>query len=108
MIKQAIILAAGEGQRLRPFTAAKPKVMLPVANKPILEYVVRALAGNNIRDIVLVVGYRKDKVMSYFGDGHDFGVRIRYVEQRQQLGTAHALRQAEDLAAEEFLVISGG
>ncbi|MHC1579325.1 MAG: bifunctional sugar-1-phosphate nucleotidylyltransferase/acetyltransferase [Candidatus Alkanophagales archaeon] len=107
MIRQAIVLAAGEGQRLRPFTATKPKVMLPVANKPILEYVVRALAENNIRDIVLVVGYRKDKVMSYFGDGHDFGVRIRYVEQRQQLGTAHALRQAESLAAEEFLVISG-
>jgi len=107
MIKQAIILAAGEGQRLRPFTAAKPKVMLPVANKPILEYVVRALAENNIRDVILIIGYRKDKVMNHFGNGRDFGVRIRYVEQRQQLGTAHALKQAESLAAEEFLVISG-
>jgi len=61
-MKQAVILAAGEGQRLRPFTVTKPKVMLSIAGKPILQYVVEALAQNGIRSIVLVVGYRKEQV----------------------------------------------
>ena len=58
-MKQAIVLAAGEGQRLRPFTVTRPKSMLSIADKPILQYVVEALARNGIRDIVFVVGYRK-------------------------------------------------
>lgn len=106
-IEQAIILAAGEGQRLRPFTGLTPKVMLPIANKPILQYVVEALAVNGIRHIVMVVGYRKEQVQDYFASGHDFDVEIDYVFQRQQLGTAHALRQAGDMVMSRFLVLSG-
>ena len=68
-IEQAVILAAGEGQRLRPFTVLKPKVMIPIANKPILQYVVEALAVNGVRHIVLVVGYRKEQVKDLFGAG---------------------------------------
>ncbi len=105
---QAVILAAGEGYRLRPFTVNKPKVMVKVANKPILEYVVEALASAGVRDIVMVVGYRKNRVIDYFGDGKDWGVRIEYAVQSQQIGTAHALKQAEELVREEtFLVLSG-
>jgi len=59
-MKQAVILAAGEGQRLRPFTVTRPKAMLSIADKPILRYVVESLAQNGIRNIVLVVGYRKE------------------------------------------------
>jgi glucose-1-phosphate thymidylyltransferase len=106
-MKQAIILAAGEGQRLRPFTVTRPKAMLAIAGKPILQYAVEALAGNGIRNIVLVTGYRKEQVFDYMGSGEDFGVEITYVNQEAQLGTAHALSQAEGVAEDEFLVISG-
>ncbi|RLI78433.1 nucleotidyl transferase [Archaeoglobales archaeon] len=104
---QAIVLAAGEGQRLRPFTATKPKVMIKVANKPILEYVIDALKQAGIFDIVLVVGYKKERIMNYFKDGGKFGVKIRYAFQEQQLGTAHALKQAEEFVDDEFVVVSG-
>ncbi len=106
-ITQAIILAAGEGQRLKPFTTLMPKVMLSIADKPILQYVVEALAQNGIRRIVMVIGYRKEHVQDYFGSGKGFGVEIEYVVQHQQIGTAHALKQAFDLADERFLVVSG-
>jgi len=106
-IDQAVILAAGEGQRLRPFTASKPKVMIPIANKPILRYVIEAVAKNGIRRIVIVVGYRKDQVIDYFGAGDQFDVEIRYVEQKQQLGTAHALRLVKGTVGGRFLALSG-
>jgi glucose-1-phosphate thymidylyltransferase len=106
-MKQAIILAAGEGQRLRPFTVSKPKVMLAVAGKPILQYMVEALAACGIRDIVIVAGYRREQIFDLLGDGADFGVGIRYVIQERQVGTAHALKQAEALAQDEFIVLPG-
>ena len=106
-ITQAIILAAGEGQRLKPFTKLIPKVMIPIAHKPIIQYVIEALAQNGIRRIVMVVGYRKEHVQDYFGSGKDFGVEIEYVIQRQQLGTAHAFKQSKDLADDRFLLASG-
>lgn len=106
-IEQAVILAAGEGQRLRPFTVLKPKVMIHIANKPILQYVVEALALNGVRHIVMVVGYRKEQVQDYFGSGEKLGVEIDYIVQRQQLGTAHALRQARDVVGDSFLVLPG-
>jgi glucose-1-phosphate thymidylyltransferase len=101
------VLAAGEGQRLRPFTATKPKVMIRVANKPILEYVVNALRNAGILDIVIVVGYKKERIIDYLGDGSSFGVKIKYAFQEQQLGTAHALKQAKDLVDDVFLVLPG-
>ena len=104
---QAIILAAGEGQRLRPLTVFRPKVMLSIGNKPILQYVLEAVAANGIRNVLVVVGYRKEQVQDYFGSGEAFGIDIKYIEQKQQLGTAHALKQAENHAGDRFLVISG-
>lgn len=106
-MKQAVILAAGEGQRLRPFTVNRPKVMLTIAGKPILGYIIEALAANGIRSIVLVVGYRKDQIYDYIGSGEQFGVDITYRTQEKQLGTAHALMQAESALDEEFLVLGG-
>lgn len=104
---QAVILAAGEGQRLRPFTANKPKVMIKVANKPILEYVIEALRDAGILDIVIVIGYKRSRIIDYFGDGSKWNVRIEYAVQEQQLGTAHALKQAEELVSDKFLVLAG-
>jgi UDP-N-acetylglucosamine diphosphorylase/glucosamine-1-phosphate N-acetyltransferase len=106
-MKQAIVLAAGEGQRLRPFTVSRPKAMLSIADKPILQFVVESLAVNGIRNIVLVVGYRKEQVYDYMGSGEKFGVEITYVTQQTQLGTAHALSQVKDVVEDEFLVLSG-
>ncbi len=105
---QAVILAAGEGQRLRPFTVNKPKVMIKVANKPILEFVVEALRDAGILDIIMVVGYKKSRIMSYFGNGGKWGVKIEYAVQERQVGTAHALKQAEKLISDDkFLVLAG-
>ncbi|GAI35742.1 unnamed protein product, partial [marine sediment metagenome] len=104
-MKQAVILAAGEGQRLRPFTVTKPKVMLSIAGKPILHYVVESLAQNGIRHIVLIVGYKREQVFDYLGSGERFGVDITYITQEKQLGTAHALTLAKGVAESEFLVL---
>ena len=106
-MKQAVILAAGEGQRLRPFTVNRPKVMLSIADKPILQYVIEALAQNGIRDIVLVVGYRKEQVLDYMGSGEQFGVNLTYVTQAKQLGTAHALALVKEAIKDEFLALAG-
>lgn len=81
--------------------------MLRIANKPMIEYVVRALSESGISDILMVVGYAKERIMNYFGNGKDFGVHIEYVEQRQQLGTAHAIKQAKGSVGDEFLVLNG-
>jgi len=104
---KAAILAAGEGMRLRPLTASEPKVMIPVANRPILEYVVDALVKNDVRDLVMVVGYRKERIMSHFEDGKKFGARIEYVVQEKQLGNGHALLCAKDRLSGQFVVLPG-
>jgi UDP-N-acetylglucosamine diphosphorylase/glucosamine-1-phosphate N-acetyltransferase len=104
---KAVILAAGEGRRCRPLTQTRSKVMLPVGNRPFMEHVIRALAANEVKDLIVVVGYQKERVMDHFEDGIDFGVRITYIEQSELLGTAHALRKAEPYLNEEFLVVNG-
>ena len=104
---QAVILAAGEGTRLRPFTQTRPKVMLPVGNRPILEFVVESLVANGVRDIVIVVGYHKERIMSFFSDGSKFGARISYVVQERQLGTGHALTYLNGVVKGRFLLLSG-
>ncbi len=104
---KAVILAAGEGLRCRPLTLTRSKVMLPIANKPLLEHIINALCENDIKEIILVVGYKKERIMDYFGDGLDFGVNITYVSQDAQLGTAHAVKQVKEYINEDFLVING-
>ncbi|HTY81533.1 MAG TPA: bifunctional sugar-1-phosphate nucleotidylyltransferase/acetyltransferase [Dehalococcoidales bacterium] len=106
-MKQAVILAAGEGQRLRPFTLNRPKAMLTIADKPIIQYAVEALVTAGIREIICVVGYRKEQVYDYFGSGEQFDAEISYITQDAQLGTAHALSKVKDKAAKEFLVLPG-
>ena len=101
-------MAAGEGKRLNPLTTYMPKVMLPVGNKPILEYVVDALVKNNIRDIMIVIGYHGDKIKRYFGNGEKFNSSIKYIVQDKQLGTAHALYQVHKIPEfGDFIVLPG-
>lgn len=104
---KAVILAAGEGTRLRPLTESRPKAMLPVSNRPILEHVVEAVAEAGIDELVLVVGYRRERIQSYFGDGDAWGVDIEYVVQEKQLGTGHALLRAEEHVSGPFLALNG-
>jgi len=104
---QAVVLAAGEGTRMRPLTYTKPKVMLPIANKPILEHLLLELKKAGVDEVVFVVGYHDEKVRAYFGDGEQFGVRISYVTQRRQLGTAHALKAAAHALGDSFLMLNG-
>jgi len=103
----AVILAAGEGSRLEPLTKRRPKPMLPIANKPLLEHVISAVVQAGITHIVLVVGYERDRIQTYFGDGDDWNVTISYASQEQQLGTAHAVLQTEELVDNPFLVLNG-
>ncbi|MFA5307913.1 MAG: bifunctional sugar-1-phosphate nucleotidylyltransferase/acetyltransferase [Dehalococcoidales bacterium] len=104
---KAVILAAGEGHRMRPLTANRPKVMLPVAGRPILEHLLVEVKEAGVREFIFVVGYCDKQVRGYFGDGEKWGVSIAYSEQRKQLGTADAIRAAGGMIKENFLVING-
>ncbi|PKL64379.1 MAG: nucleotidyl transferase [Methanomicrobiales archaeon HGW-Methanomicrobiales-3] len=101
---QAVILAAGEGKRVRPLTRSRPKALIPVANRPIIEYVIEALLKNGIRDIIVVAGYRKEQVIRFL---NQLEVPVEVVIQQKQLGTAHALKCAESKITGDFLVLPG-
>ena len=103
----AVILAAGEGRRLEPLTNRRPKPMVPVANRPLLEYVVEAVAAAGIDRVILVVGYRQERIRNHFGDGDDWDITIEYVQQATQLGTGHAVLQAEPVIDDSFIVLNG-
>lgn len=104
---KAVILAAGEGSRMRPLTYTRPKVMLPIANRPILEHLLLEAKQAGIGEFVFVVGYCHEQVRAYFGNGKRWGVNIVYRRQARQLGTADAVRMAEGLIDENFLVLNG-
>ena len=104
---RAVILAAGEGTRMRPLTENRPKVMLPIANKPMLERVIDEVKQAGIRDITLIVGYKKESVKDYFGDGSKFGVNIDYITQEKQMGTGHAFGMASRVCEDRFIALNG-
>ena len=104
---QCVVLAAGEGKRMRPLTATRPKVMIPLANRPMTDHLVCAARDAGITEFIFVVGFQEQEVRDYFGDGSDYGVMIRYVTQRRQKGTADALRAAEDHIIGPFLLLNG-
>jgi UDP-N-acetylglucosamine diphosphorylase/glucosamine-1-phosphate N-acetyltransferase len=104
---EAVILAAGEGQRMRPLTATRPKVMLPIVGKPILEHLLIEAKAAGVLQFIFVVGYCDKQVRSYFGDGKKWGVKIDYSEQRKQVGTADAIRMVATVVKSNFLVING-
>jgi UDP-N-acetylglucosamine diphosphorylase/glucosamine-1-phosphate N-acetyltransferase len=81
--------------------------MLPVGNKPFMEHVILALAANDVKELYIVVGYQKERIMNHFEDGVHYGVDITYIEQKELLGTAHALGMAKPFIDEDFLVVNG-
>jgi len=104
---KAVILAAGEGVRMHPLTHTRPKVMLPIANKPILEHLLTEVKNAGIAEFIFIVGYHDEQVRDYFGSGEKWGVNIEYCTQRRQLGTADALKMVEGLVDGDFLMING-
>jgi mannose-1-phosphate guanylyltransferase / phosphomannomutase len=104
---KAVILAGGEGTRLRPLTSNQPKPMMPIANAPMMEHIVRLLAQHGFDDIVVTVAFLANHIRNYFGDGSDFGVRMRYATEESPLGTAGSVRNAMEELDETFLVVAG-
>ena len=105
-ISEAVVLAAGEGSRLRPLTRYRPKPMLPIANRPVIEYVLYALAEAGVKRAVIVVGHRRTHVQDRLG--HEYrGMELSYVRQGSRLGSGHALQQAAALVDDEFLAVNG-
>jgi mannose-1-phosphate guanylyltransferase/phosphomannomutase len=105
---KAVVMAGGEGTRLRPMTANQPKPLLPVVNKPIMEHVLRLLKRHGFSETVVTVQFLASLVRNYFGDGEDVGMSLQYATEETPLGTAGSVKNAEDaLRDEPFLVISG-
>ena len=104
---QAVILAGGLGTRLRPVTHKVPKPMVEVNGKPFLEYLILLLKKNGIDDIVLLIGHLGEQIKGYFGDGSKFGVNIKYSVEEELLGTGGAIKNAESLLNDVFLVLNG-
>lgn len=104
----AVVMAGGEGTRLRPLTTSLPKPLLPVVNRPMLEHVLRLLGRHGVTDAVVTVQFLASLVRSYIGDGSDLGMQLTYVSEDVPLGTAGGVKNAEPtLGRGSFLVISG-
>lgn len=103
---QTIILAGGQGSRLRPYTTVLPKPLMPVGDLPIAEIIIRQLKYYGLTHIAIATGHLSGLIQSFFGDGRRWGVNIQYVLEDQPLGTAGALKLVENLE-DDFLVING-
>ena len=104
---RAVIMAGGEGTRLRPFTHSIPKPLLPIGRKPIAQIIVERLRDCSIPRITMAVNYGADLVRAYFGNGSQFGVQIDYYHEPRKLGTAGALAHIDGLDDAPFLVTNG-
>jgi len=104
---KALVLAAGEGTRLRPLTTNIPKPLLLVAGRPFMSHVLEALSALDIKDIYILVGWKANKIKEYYGDGSRLGLRISYLEQKERMGTAHAIGCAAGTINEPFVCVNG-
>jgi len=103
---KCVILAAGEGKRMHPLTFTRPKVMLPIANKPILGWNLLKAIDAGLKEFIFVVGYKSEMVRNYFGNGEKWNIDIEYVNQGKALGTAHAIGMVEKFV-DNFIVLCG-
>lgn len=107
-MRKAIVMAGGQGSRLRPLTLFRPKPLVPVANRPVLAYILEWLRGHGFTEVLVTLHYRADDIRRAFGDGRSFGLRMSYRVESEPLGTAGSVKDAEDwIANESFLIVSG-
>ena len=104
---QAVILVGGEGTRLRPLTSGTPKPIVTFVDRPFMGFMLEWLAGHGVEDVIMSCGFLATKVKAVLGDGSDFGVRLRFVEEPEPRGTAGALKYAEELLEDRFLMLNG-
>jgi UDP-N-acetylglucosamine diphosphorylase / glucose-1-phosphate thymidylyltransferase / UDP-N-acetylgalactosamine diphosphorylase / glucosamine-1-phosphate N-acetyltransferase / galactosamine-1-phosphate N-acetyltransferase len=104
---KAVILAAGEGVRLLPLTATRPKHLIRVGDKPILQHCLEALKANGVTDALIVTHYKGEDIQKFFGDGSSFGCHIEYAGQKEVLGTGNAASVAEPYVDDDFILIYG-
>jgi mannose-1-phosphate guanylyltransferase len=104
---QAVILVGGEGTRLRPLTSTVPKPIVPLVDRPLMGYMLEWLKDHGVDDVVMLMGYLATALRNVLGDGSAYGMRIRYVEEPEPRGTGGALKFAESLLAERFLMLNG-
>ncbi|MEM4972852.1 MAG: nucleotidyltransferase family protein, partial [Candidatus Hadarchaeales archaeon] len=102
-----VILAAGKGTRLRRVGAAIPKALIPIAGLPTIDHMFDMMIQAEIKDLILVVGHKKEMLMSYVGDGSEFGLNVTYVVQQEQKGISHALSLVRNWVHEDFLCLLG-
>jgi mannose-1-phosphate guanylyltransferase len=104
---QAVILVGGQGTRLRPLTALVPKPVVRLVDRPLIAFMLEWLRGHGVDDVIMSCGFLADGVRSVLGDGSQLGIRLRFVEEPDPLGTAGALKLAEPLLDERFLMLNG-
>ncbi len=106
-IEQAVLLAGGIGTRLRPLTYQRPKALLPVLNQPLISYELKLLGRFGVAEVILATAYQADKLRPALGDGGQWGVELRYVQESLPLGTAGAIKNVESLIAGPFFAFNG-
>jgi NDP-sugar pyrophosphorylase family protein len=106
-LKRAVILAGGEGTRLRPYTTVLPKPLMPIGDRPVLDIVVRQLKAHGFERITMATGYLAELIEAFFRDGESYGIAIDYFREHEPLGTVGALALIEGLAEDDVLVMNG-
>jgi NDP-sugar pyrophosphorylase family protein len=106
-MKRAVILAGGEGTRLRPYTTVLPKPLMPIGDRPVLDIVVRQLKAHGFERITMATGYLAELIEAFFRDGSEYGIAIDYFREHEPLGTVGALALIEGLAEDHVLVMNG-
>ncbi len=104
---KAVVLAAGEGVRLQPITSARPKHLIKVGGKPILEHCLNAVKNSGMDEVLIVTYYMADAIRQYFGDGKNFGLKIEYMQQKAVLGTGNAIDVVKPYVTDDFSVVYG-
>ena len=105
---KAVVMAGGEGTRLRPLTSNRPKPLVPILGKPIAQHIIEHLARAGITEIVVTLYYLAEEIQNYFGDGSELGVKLHYFIEETPLGTAGAVKMAEEVLGDDtFVIVSG-
>ncbi|MBQ3033137.1 MAG: nucleotidyltransferase family protein, partial [Deferribacterales bacterium] len=104
---KAVVMAGGFGTRIQPLTTSVPKPMIPVYNKPMMEYIITSLKNAGITEIAVLLYFKPDVIKNHFGDGSSLGVKLHYVVPDDDYGTAGAVKKAEAFLDDRFIVVSG-